>query len=225
VTVSSTAPGRRAYENLKDEAAYYIRTAIVSGDLPARSKVDQDEIADALGISRAPVREALIELAHKGFVDAVPRRGAFVAELTPTDIEDYYEVVASVFSLTARRCVARLSAADVEQLRRLHREIAATDDVARRRELGRQFFNTIAVTGSSPRLDALLQFIGGMFQGSFYFEAPGWAEHEASFQEQLLAAIAAGDERLAESVSAEHLRGSAALTIGYLRSRGYWRAG
>jgi len=50
-------------------------------DLPPGSKVDQDEIAESLGVSRAPVREALIELAQKGFVDAVPRRGAFVAEV------------------------------------------------------------------------------------------------------------------------------------------------
>ncbi|TCJ31438.1 GntR family transcriptional regulator, partial [Parafrankia sp. BMG5.11] len=76
------ASGRRRYGNLKDEAASFIREAIVSRALPPRSKIDQDEVADALGISRAPVREALIELAQKGFVDAVPRRGAFVAEVT-----------------------------------------------------------------------------------------------------------------------------------------------
>ena len=101
------ATGRRACGNLKDEAASYIRAAITSGDLPARSRIDQDVVAQALGISRAPVREALIELTQKGFVDAILRRGAFVAELTPADIEDYYEVVASVFGLTTRRAVSR----------------------------------------------------------------------------------------------------------------------
>ncbi|WP_041254651.1 GntR family transcriptional regulator [Frankia sp. EAN1pec] len=59
---------------LKDEAADFIREAIVSGGLPPRSKIDQDEVADALRISRAPVREALIKLAQKGFVDGVRRR-------------------------------------------------------------------------------------------------------------------------------------------------------
>ncbi len=162
--------GRRAYENLKDEAADLIREAIVSGRLPARSKIDQDDIAGTLGISRAPVREALIELAAKGFVDTPPRRGAFVAELTAEDIEDYYEVVASLFAMTARRAVAKLTTANVDELRRLHGEIAAADDELRRRELDRRFFNVIAATGRSPRLDSLLQFIGGMFQGSFYFE-------------------------------------------------------
>jgi len=224
VTVSSTAPGRRAYENLKEVAADYIRSAIVSGELPARSKIDQDEVAEALGISRAPVREALIELAQKGFVDAVPRRGAFVAELTAADIEDYYEVVASVFGLTARRSVSRLIEADVAELRRLHGEVAASTDPARHRDLGRQFFNVITATGRSPRLDSLLQLIGGMFQGSFYFESPGWEEHESRYQERLLTAVEAGDERLASAVSEDYLHGCGRLIIDHLRARGYWTA-
>lgn len=212
----------RPYENLKDEAADYIRTAIVSGKLPAGRRVDQDDIAAALGISRAPVREALIELTQKGFVDAPPRRGAFVAELTVEDIEDYYEVVASVFGMTTRRAIGKLTSSDVEELRRLDREIAATGDVTRRKELDRRFFNVIAATGRSPRLDSLLQFIGGMFQGSFYYEPPQWADNEQSFRQRLLAAIEAADSRLAARVIEEHMRACASLTVDYLRSRGYW---
>ena len=221
---TSAATGRRAYGNLKDEAASYIRAAITSGDLPARSRIDQDVVAQALGISRAPVREALIELTQKGFVDAIPRRGAFVAELTPADIEDYYEVVASVFGLTTRRAVSRLSAADVAQLRKLHDEAAAATEPGRRGELGRRFFNVIAATGRSPRLDSLLQLIGGMFQGSFYFETPGWAAHEAQYQERVLGAIESGDDRLASRVSEDYLVGCGRMTVDHLRSRGYWPA-
>jgi DNA-binding GntR family transcriptional regulator len=224
VTVNGTAPGRRAYENLEDEAAGYIRRGIVSGEFPARSKVDQDEVAEALGISRAPVREALIELAQKGFVDAVPRRGAFVAELTAADIEDYYEVVAAVFGLTTRRAVSRLSAADVAELRRLQGEAAAATDTSRRQDLGRQFFNVIAATGRSPRLDSLLQLIGGMFQGSFYLETPGWQTHEADYQQRLLGAVESGDERQASRISEEYLLDCGRMTVDHLRSRGYWAA-
>jgi DNA-binding GntR family transcriptional regulator len=222
VTVSSAEPGRRSHGNLKDEAAEYIRTAIISGELPPRSRIDQDVVADALGISRAPVREALIELGQKGFVDAIPRRGAFVAQLTAADIEDYYAVLASVFGLTARRAVSQLSAAQDVELARLHQEIAATADVTRQRDLGRRFFNLIASTGRSPRLDLLLQFIGGMFQSSFYFEAPGWAAHDADYRERLLGAIESGDERLASRLSEEYLHGCGRLTVGHLRASGYW---
>jgi DNA-binding GntR family transcriptional regulator len=220
VTVSNTAPGRRAYENLKEVAADYIRSAIVSGELPARSKIDQDEVAEALGISRAPVREALIELTQKGFVDAIPRRGAFAAELTAADIEDYYEVLASVFGLATRRAVSRLSAADIAELRQLHDQVRATDDAARHGELGQRFFSVIAATGRSPRLDGLLQLIGGMYPGSFYRETPGWETHEVEYQERLLGAVASGDERLAAQITEDYLQGCARLTVGYLRDRG-----
>jgi DNA-binding GntR family transcriptional regulator len=212
----------RSYENLKDEAADFIRAAIVSGEFPARSKIDQDDIAAALGISRAPVREAIIELAQKGFVVTPPRRGAFVAELTVEDIEDYYEVVAAVFGMTTRRAVAKLTSADVDELRRLDGEIAAAGDAARLKGLDRRFFGVIVSSGRSPRLDSILQLLGGMFQGSFYFESPGWEANEANFRRQLLAAIGAGDELLAARASEEHLRACAGLTIEHLRASGYW---
>ncbi|MBL7499997.1 GntR family transcriptional regulator [Frankia sp. CNm7] len=216
------ASGRRAYGNLKDEAAGFIRDAIVSGALPPRSKVDQDEIADTLGISRAPVREALIELAQKGFVDAIPRRGAFVADVTVEDIEDHYEVVALVSGMTAKRAVKRLTPAEIAELRRLHQEIAATGDVARVRALDRRFFQLITNSGRSPRLDTILEFLGGALQGSFYFDAPGWAHNEAAYREQMLGAIETGDVLAAARISEEHVRSCAAVTIEHLRTRGYW---
>ncbi|ADP83305.1 GntR family transcriptional regulator [Pseudofrankia inefficax] len=216
------ASGRRPYGNLKDEAASFLRDAIVSGALPPHSKIDQDQVADTLGISRAPVREALIELAQKGFVDAIPRRGAFVAAVTVEDIEDHYEVVALVSAMTAKRAVKRLTPAQIDELRRLDQEIAATTDVVRVRDLDRRFFHLIANAGRSPRLDTILRFLGGALQGSFYFDAPGWAPHEATYRQQMLGAIDAGDVLAAARISEEHVRRCATLSVDHLRSRGYW---
>lgn len=222
VPLAGVAPLRPAYGNLKDEAARFIRAAIVSGRLAPNSKVDQDDVAESLGISRAPVREALIELAQKGFVVAVPRRGAFVAELTAEDIEDHYEIVAVVFGLTTRRAVEKLLPGEVDELRRLHREIGSIEDTARRMELDRRFFNVIATAGRSPRLDAVLEFLGGVFQASVYFESPRWADNEHKYRRQLLSAIKSGDVEAAAKTSEEHLRTCASLSIEHLRSSGYW---
>ncbi|WP_018503484.1 GntR family transcriptional regulator, partial [Parafrankia discariae] len=216
------ASGRRRYGNLKDEAADFIREAIVSRALPPRSKIDQDEVADALGISRAPVREALIELAQKGFVDAVPRRGAFVAEVTVEDIEDHYEVVALVSGMTTRRAVRTLTPTQIEELARLHREITTTGEETRRRSLDRRFFQIIATAGKSPRLDAILDFLGGVLQGSFYYDAPAWENNETKYRERLLTEIRAGDVTAAARTSEEHVRSCAAVTVEHLRTRGYW---
>jgi DNA-binding GntR family transcriptional regulator len=216
------ATGRRAYGNLKDAAVDVVRDAIVAGALPPGAKIDQDGVAEALGISKAPVREALIELAQKGFVLAVPRRGAFVAGVTVEDVEDHYAVVALVSGMTTGRAVGRLAPADLDELRRLDREIAATDDPARQRSLDRRFFGVITVAGKSPRLDAILGFLGGALQGSFYYDAPGWAANEREYRARLLAAIEAGDAPSAVRISEEHVRSCAALTVEHLRARGYW---
>jgi DNA-binding GntR family transcriptional regulator len=222
--VRRLAAGRPAYGNLKDEAASFIRDAIVGGDLPPRSKIDQDEIAGALGFSRAPVREALIELTQKGFVLALPRRGAFVAEVSAEDIEDHYAVVALVFGMTTRRAIKKLTAADVGELRDLDHRIATASDAGTRRELDRRFFHVIVTAGRSRRLDSLLAFLGGAIQGSFYFAAPDWGPHEAAFRQHLISALEAGDTRAAVRTSEEHMRGCAALTIAHLRAQGYWQS-
>jgi DNA-binding GntR family transcriptional regulator len=223
-TIYGLAAGRRAYGNLKDEAVDVIRRAVVSGHLPPGAKIDQDEIAEALGISRAPVREALVELAQKGFVLAVPRRGAFVAEVTAEDIRDHYAVVAQVSGMTTRRAVEKLTPADVDDLRRLHREIGASADPQRRKQLDRRFFNVVASAGRSPRLDSILVFLGGALQGSFYLESPGWVGNDEKYRGLLLDAIGAGDVPAAVRVTEEHLRSCAELTVEHLRARGYWTA-
>jgi DNA-binding GntR family transcriptional regulator len=214
----------RAYGNLKDEAVGFIRDAIVCGDLAPRSKIDQDEIAEKLGISRLPVREALIELVQKGFVVAIPRRGAFVAQVTVEDIEDHYAVVAMVFGMATRRAVKKMTAPDIGELRRLHHRIATTGDDTRRRGLDREFLNLIINAGSSRRLDSILAFLGGAIQGSFYYASPKWPGQETAFREKLIAAVEARDTRAAVRVGEEHMRTCAAVTIEHLRAGGYWAA-
>lgn len=214
--------GRRAYENLKEAAADFIRDAIVEGHLAPGAKIDQDAIASALGVSRVPVREALIELAQKGFVVAVPRRGAFVAEVAVEDIEDHYDVVAMVLALAAKRAVRKLSPAQLDQLRTLDAEILAASDPIVRRELDRQFMNVIARTGSSARLDSILHFLGGALPGSFYYAAPASDASEAAYRKRMLKALAARDAKGASKISEQHLHACARIAIDHLRAQGYW---
>jgi hypothetical protein len=89
--------------------------------------------------------------------------------------------------------------------------------VPRQRELPSRFFTLIATTGRSPRLDALLLFIGGMFPGSFYLESPGRPAHDAAYRTRLLAAL---DEELAAQVTDDYLRGARSIAVDYLKTLG-----
>ena len=84
--------GSRRRHNLADEVATHIRTAILAGRLRSGERIDQDAIADELGVSRLPVREALIALDKEGLVNTIPRKGSYVARIDREDIADHYEI-------------------------------------------------------------------------------------------------------------------------------------
>ena len=69
-----------------------LRRLIITGELPPGSRLVEDRLAVQLGVSRNPVREALQALAGEGFVDLLPRRGAVVAQITPAQAEELFDV-------------------------------------------------------------------------------------------------------------------------------------
>lgn len=215
----------RNHPNLKDIVAAFIREGIVSGRFAPGDKIDQDEVAATLGVSRLPVREALIELAQKGFVTAIPRRGAFVVDLGVDDVEDHYAVVGMVFALVARRAAKELSRTQLRDLRGIHSEISATDDISMREALNRDFYGSINRAGGSSRLLSILQFLAGALAAGFYLASPAWTATEEKYREQMLEALESRDADAAAAVAEEHLRECGRVTIEELRERGYWLSG
>jgi DNA-binding GntR family transcriptional regulator len=93
-----------------------IRDAILNGTLPAGSRLDQNQLANDLNVSLVPVREALKKLEGEGFVQIVPRRGAFVTESSVADMEDLYFARSLLEGQAAYHAAERLSADDLEKL-------------------------------------------------------------------------------------------------------------
>ncbi len=222
LSFDSAPGGRPNHQSLKEMASDYIREGVVSGRLGPGAKVDQDQIADALGISRLPIREALIELTAKGFVESIPRRGAFVVKLTEQDIEDHFLVIGLLFSLTARRAAEQISDAQLRELQQLHYESTTTQDTSRRLALSFDFYRRINRIGTSDRLLLTLRFLALALPNDFYFNTPRWPATETVYRERVLAALETHDQDAAAQVTEEHLRMAAKVTIEDLRARGYW---
>ena len=203
-------------------AAEYIRAGVVSGRLGPGAKVDQDQIADALGISRLPIREALIELTAKGFVESIPRRGAFVVKLTEQDIEDHFEVIALLFGLTARRAANQISDVQLRELQQLHYQTTTTQEPLKRLALSFDFYRRINRIGTSDRLLLTLRFLALALPNDFYFNTARWPATETVYRERVLAALENHDEDAAAKATEEHLHMAAKVTIEDLRTRGYW---
>ncbi len=221
--------GARRRTSLKDAARLFMRDAIASGRYSPGSKVDQDEVASALEASRIPVREALIELEQKGFVELIPRRGAFVTSLEIEDIADHFAALGLLVAIASRRAAEVMDESTLSELQQIHREIDAlgTDAGADSPAgvLNLRFLRVINQAGSSRFLRSTLRFLSGSLPGSYYTSSSRWAEAECRHRQNILNALADKDGDAAARVTTVHLSVCETLTIDVLEARNYWGAG
>jgi DNA-binding GntR family transcriptional regulator len=102
---------------LRESAYVAIRDAIVRGELAPGAAVRDADLAARLGLSRAPVRDALSRLADEGLVETKPQSYTRVTPLVPRDVRDAAAVVRAMHELAARTAVPLLTAADVTAMR------------------------------------------------------------------------------------------------------------
>ncbi|OON98345.1 MAG: GntR family transcriptional regulator [Epulopiscium sp. Nele67-Bin004] len=95
------------YQPLRDVVFQSLRDAIIVGDLPAGERLMETQLAEKLGVSRTPVREAIRRLETEGLVVMVPRKGAQVAPFTKKDIQDVLEVRAALEALATKLACTR----------------------------------------------------------------------------------------------------------------------
>jgi DNA-binding GntR family transcriptional regulator len=106
-------------------AADELRRRILSGELPAGLPLKQDALAEDFGMSRIPIREALVQLESEGFVRILPHRGAQVSELSPAEISELFELRALLEPRLLRLSAPRLTADDHAMLDAINAEYSA----------------------------------------------------------------------------------------------------
>jgi DNA-binding GntR family transcriptional regulator len=211
-----------SHPSLKDAAAAYLRQQILTGKLTPGTKIDQDEISEALGMSRLPVREALIELAQESLIDAVPRRGAFVAHLERADIIDHYRIFGLIAGLAASRAATSLTDEQFESLRRIHQEFAAATDPDEKASWNHQFHKIINQAGGSRRLISVLALLSRSLPVRFFEFVPNWAQISAGHHARILAALEARDAHESQRMMEHHVAESGELAVEILQEMGYW---
>ena len=110
---------------LRDDVHGRLRDAIVDGSLAPGEQLRDGELAAWLGVSRTPVREALLRLAEAGLVVAQPGRSTTVSSLDLRDVRDARDVVAAMHELAVREAVGSLTPADLEGMREANRRFRA----------------------------------------------------------------------------------------------------
>lgn len=123
-------------------AADEIKRRIVEQDLPPGTKIDQTVIAETLGLSRIPVRQALADLARRGFIEMQAHRSAVVASLSQSDLEHLYALRSYLEAWAIEDMVSRFrekECAFLDQLAESMTAAARVDDLARYMEINREF--------------------------------------------------------------------------------------
>lgn len=108
---------------LYEDVAELLRSRIFSHELAPGSWIDEQAIAEQLGISRTPMREALKVLASEGLVVLKPRRGCYVAELSEQDLDEVFPVMALLESRCAFEAARKATDEDIARLEALHKDL------------------------------------------------------------------------------------------------------
>jgi DNA-binding GntR family transcriptional regulator len=136
-----------------------VRQAILDGLLPAGARIDQNQLATDLNVSLVPVREALKMLEGEGFVQIVPRRGAFVTEASTDDMQDLYFTRQILEGQAAYHAASHLNDEHIVKLNQLFEDMGAAlqaHDYHGFMEFNRQFHFVIYDAGGSRYLSNII---------------------------------------------------------------------
>ncbi len=189
---------------LRDDVFRRLRDAIVDGTFQPGEQLKDGELASWLGVSRTPVREALLRLAGSGLVVALPGRSTTVSAVDAQTVRDARDVIAAMHQLAVRQATGRLDADDVRRMRDANRRFASavkSGDVAAALSADEELHRVpVAVLGNQA-LEAVLEQFDPVVRRAerMRFSVDGGtsvAQHE-----QLIDLIEAGDADGAASVA------------------------
>ena len=198
-------------QSLATLAQQELERRILSGEFAAGAKLNEVDVAQALGISRGPVREAFSALSRAGLVRVEKNRGVFVRQVSLEEAHEFYEVRAALEGLIGKLAARRISIGEVEQLRGVVKRMHQVQKTRRADEyfaLNVEFHDLLA---RAARNNALLaNYRGVVNQLDLYRRATiargieniplSTQEHEA-----IVEAVAARDERRAEALLTQHV--------------------
>ena len=106
----------------KDEAYEYLKNAIISNELGPGTPIRESEISENLKISRTPIRAALRDLEADGLVISYPFRGTFVADISPYDVQEIFDLRVLMETWAMKRSIKRITEKELDEAERAFRE-------------------------------------------------------------------------------------------------------
>ena len=138
--------------NTPDFIASALRNAIMQGQFKANQPLRQDHIAQELGVSKIPLREALVQLKAEGLVSFMPNRGAVVSELSANEVDEIFTMRIALETKALERAIPNLSSADLIRTKSILDILEKEKDRTQWSELNWEFHATLYQASQMPRL-------------------------------------------------------------------------
>ena len=212
-----------SYQPLREVVCETLRDAVRRGVLQPGERLMEIQLAEDLGVSRTPVREAIRKLEMEGYVIMMPRRGTYVADLSIRDINEVFEIRTSLESLASGLASERITEDELEKLQRLLVEIGAyikngdMDSIVR---TDTEFHDLLYQASRNTRLVGIISNLREQLTRfrTKSMSFPGRLKATLEEHRKIVEAIAQGDEKAARKAAEHHMEKSEQTLLASMKA-------
>lgn len=209
------------YKPLRELVFESLREAILLGRLKPGERLMEVQLADEMGVSRTPVREAIRKLELEGFVVMIPRKGAYVAGITHKDIADLFEIRAALEGMAAGLAAERITEEELEKLERAIVEgtSAHEDNISAYVDWDTVFHDIIYQASRNQQLVQIITHLREQIQRFRVtsLSQPGRTKMFVEEHKKIVEAISARDIEAARTLAREHIENAEQNLLNAIR--------
>mgnify|MGYP002640474826 CR=1 FL=1 len=197
--------------NLRDQIYDILKRRIVLREIESGNKINEEDLAKSLGVSRTPIRETLLRLEHEGIVKIIPRRGAFVISQSKEKVNDLFEVREVLEGLVARLATKNMNHERLDRLKRCLEKISSANGennkLLKYTPADVEFHTTLLEASDNELLNNMMESVNVNLQMVRLrtVALPGRPEQTVKEHYDILAAIEKRDSTLAEKLMRKHV--------------------
>lgn len=212
------------YLPLRDVVFNTLRQAILRGELKPGERLMEIQLANKLGVSRTPIREAIRKLELEGLVLMIPRKGAEVAEITEKNLRDVLEVRAALEELAVQLACVRIDEEGIEHLKKVAKDFEATldsGDITRIAEADVAYHDVIYFATDNRRL---IQLLNNLREQMYRYRVEYLKQKEChpkllAEHQDIIRAIENGEQDIAARITNQHIDNQVAAVADVLRNK------
>lgn len=212
------------YLPLRDVVFNTLRQAILRGELKPGERLMEIQLANKLGVSRTPIREAIRKLELEGLVLMIPRKGAEVAEITEKSLKDVLEIRRALEDLAVRLACEKITKEELKELKKAgdeFKKVLKSQDITEVAEADVRFHDVIYMATDNPKL---IQLLNNFREQMYRYRVEYLKKDEVRPQllaehDEIIKYITEGNQEEASNVVCRHIENQALTVQDVIRTK------